>query len=63
MVARIAGCSEAQAAAALEQTDGDIKSAALVVLGYDKADAEALLVKHNGNLRRVFSDLSDRSIR
>jgi N-acetylmuramic acid 6-phosphate etherase len=63
MVARISGCSEAQAAAALEQTEGDIKTAALVVLGYDKADAEALLVKYNGNLRRVFSDLSDRSSR
>ncbi|WP_024516181.1 N-acetylmuramic acid 6-phosphate etherase [Bradyrhizobium sp. Tv2a-2] len=63
MVARISGCSEAQAAAALEQTEGDIKTAALVVLGYDKADAEALLVKYSGNLRRVFSDLSDRSSR
>lgn len=58
MVARIAGCSEAQAASALESTDGDIKTAALVVLGYDKADAAALLASHNGNLRRVFADLA-----
>jgi N-acetylmuramic acid 6-phosphate etherase len=63
MVARIAGCSEPQAAAALEQTEGDIKIAALVVLGYDRADAEALLAKYKGNLRGVFSDLSDRSSR
>ncbi len=62
MVARIADCSEAQAARALEQTGGDIKLAALVVLGYDNAEAKAILAKHKGNLRRVFADLSaDRS--
>jgi N-acetylmuramic acid 6-phosphate etherase len=62
MVARIADCSEAQAARALEQTGGDIKLAALVVLGYDKAEADVILAKHKGNLRRVFSALSgDRS--
>ena len=57
MVARIAGCSEAQAASALGQTEGDIKMAALVVLGYDKAEAESILASHKGNLRRVFADL------
>ena len=58
MVAQIAGCSEARAANALEETDGNIKIAALVVLGYDKAEAEAILASHHGNLRRVFDDLS-----
>ncbi len=57
MVARIAGCSEAQAACALGQTDGDIKMAALVVLGHDRAEAESILASHKGNLRRVFADL------
>ena len=57
MVARIASCSEAQAACALGQTDGDIKTAALVVLGYDNAEAESILASHQGNLRRVFADL------
>ena len=57
MVARIASCSEAQAACALEQTEGDIKTAALVVLGYDSAEAESILASHKGNLRRVFADL------
>ena len=57
MVARIAGCSEAQAACALGQTDGDIKMAVLVVLGYDRAEAESILASHKGNLRRVFADL------
>jgi N-acetylmuramic acid 6-phosphate etherase len=58
MVARIAGCSEAQAAAALAQADGDIKTAALVVLGYEKAEAASILARHKGNLRRVIDDLS-----
>ena len=59
MVARIADCSEAQAARALDRTGGDIKVAALVVLGYDKDEAEAILASRNGNLRRVFADLAD----
>jgi N-acetylmuramic acid 6-phosphate etherase len=59
MVAKITGCSEMRAASVLEETDGDIKIAALVVLGYDKAEAEAILASHHGNLRRVFSDLRD----
>jgi N-acetylmuramic acid 6-phosphate etherase len=58
MVARIAGCSEAQAANALAQADGDIKTAALVVLGYEKAEAASSLARHGGNLRRVIDDLS-----
>jgi N-acetylmuramic acid 6-phosphate etherase len=58
MVARIAGCSEAKAADALEETQGDIKIASLVVLGYDKAEAERILLRHNGNLRRVLAELN-----
>jgi N-acetylmuramic acid 6-phosphate etherase len=59
MIARIAGCGQPEAASALEQTDGDIKMAALAVLGYDKAKAERILARHNGNLRRVLADLAD----
>jgi N-acetylmuramic acid 6-phosphate etherase len=59
MVANISGCTEAKAARALEETEGDIKTAALVVLGYDRAEAESLLASHKGNLRRVFADLAD----
>jgi len=58
MVAQIAGCSEAQAAKALEETQGDIKVAALVVLGYDKTEAEATLAQQEGNLRRVLAALA-----
>jgi N-acetylmuramic acid 6-phosphate etherase len=58
MVTQIAGCDRSQAACALEQADGDIKLATLMVLGYDKAEAEDLLASHKGNLRRVFADLT-----
>jgi hypothetical protein len=27
-------------------------------LGYDKAEAERILTRHKGNLRRVFADLT-----
>jgi N-acetylmuramic acid 6-phosphate etherase len=58
MVTQIAGCDQSQAAGALEQAGGDIKLATLMVLGYDKAEAEGLLASHKGNLRRVFADLT-----
>ena len=56
MVRRISGCSEIEAARALEQTAGNIKTAALLTLGYDRADAEAMLARHQGNLRHVLAD-------
>lgn len=58
MVARIAGCSEPIAASALERTGGDIKTATLVVLGYDLAEAKSILSSHKGNLRRLIRDRS-----
>lgn len=58
MVAQIAGCNQAQAAYALDQTEGNIKLAALFVLGYDRSEAEAVLAKFDGNLRRAFDELS-----
>jgi len=59
MVAQIADCSEAQAARALDETGGDIKVAALVVLGYETLEAEAILKRHNGNLRHLLTELAD----
>jgi N-acetylmuramic acid 6-phosphate etherase len=58
MVAQIAHCDPSQAASALEQAEGDIKTAALLALGLDKAQAEAVLRECDGNLRRVFAELS-----
>jgi N-acetylmuramic acid 6-phosphate etherase len=56
MVVSIAGCSEAEAARALLQSEGNIKAAALLALGYDAAQAESLLAKHKGNLRQVLAE-------
>jgi N-acetylmuramic acid 6-phosphate etherase len=58
MVARIADCSESEAASALEQARGDIKMAALLVLGYDGTDAANILARYKGNLRRAFAELA-----
>ncbi len=59
MVAQIAQCDPAQAARVLERADGDIKTAVLLALGSGQAEAETLLKKHNGNLRRVFAALAN----
>jgi len=58
MVAQIANCDQPQAACFLEQADGDIKTAVLLALGSDKAEAEILLNRYDGNLRRVFAALA-----
>jgi N-acetylmuramic acid 6-phosphate etherase len=51
MVARIAGCDLDHAAAALQETGGDIKLATLVVLGFSPEDAAAMMMNAGGNLR------------
>ena len=43
-------------ARALDQTAGNIKTAALLMLGFDRAEAESILARHKGNLRRVLVD-------
>lgn len=53
MVASLAGCGEAEAAAALAASGGQIKAAVLVALGRSVDEADALLAAHGGNLRRV----------
>jgi N-acetylmuramic acid 6-phosphate etherase len=58
MVAQIAHCDPSQAAHALDQAAGDVKTAVLLALGIDKARAETVLKKCDGNLRRVFAELS-----
>ena len=54
MVSQIAHCDPEQAARALEEADGEIKTAVLLVLGADKAEAETILKQTDGNLRRIF---------
>ena len=58
MVAEIAHCDPSQAARSLEQAEGDIKTAVLLALGIGKADAETILSRCDGNLRRVFAELA-----
>jgi len=58
MVAQIAHCDPSQAASALDQAEGDIKTAVLLALGIDRIEAGTILKKCDGNLRRVFAELS-----
>jgi N-acetylmuramic acid 6-phosphate etherase len=58
MVAQIAHCDPSQAASSLEQAQGDIKTAVLLALGIDNVRAETILKKCDGNLRRVFAELT-----
>jgi N-acetylmuramic acid 6-phosphate etherase len=60
MVARITGCTEAEAADALAQGDGSVKLAALMVSGIGRAEAEALLDRQHGNLRRALKERDGR---
>jgi N-acetylmuramic acid 6-phosphate etherase len=53
MVAGLAGCGEAAAAAALAASGGRIKPAVLVAMGRTVEEAEALLAANGGNLRRA----------
>jgi N-acetylmuramic acid 6-phosphate etherase len=53
MVAGLAGCGEAEAAAALAASGGRIKAAVLVAMGRSIEEAEALLAASGGNLRRA----------
>ena len=58
MVAQIARCDQSQATISLEQAEGDIKTAVLLALGIDKTEAEKILMRCDGNLRRVFAQLT-----
>ena len=58
MVAQIAHCDPSLAAHSLEQAEGDIKTAVLLALGIGRADAETILSRCDGNLRRVFAELA-----
>lgn len=51
IVTHIASCEEAQAKAALEQSDFDIRTAVLVVKGHTPTRAKEILALSNGNLR------------
>jgi N-acetylmuramic acid 6-phosphate etherase len=56
MIARIVGCQEDAAAAAFAKADGDVKLGVLIARGADRARGEALLEKHDGNLRAALAE-------
>jgi N-acetylmuramic acid 6-phosphate etherase len=56
MIAMITGCSEEAATAAFAKADSDVKLGVLIARGADKAKAEALLQKHDGNLRAALAE-------
>ncbi|WP_210268554.1 MULTISPECIES: N-acetylmuramic acid 6-phosphate etherase [Bradyrhizobium] len=58
MVAQIADCDPSHAARALEQAEGDVKTAVLLALGVTRTEAETILKDGDGNLRRVFAELA-----
>lgn len=58
IVGEIAGCSEDDAARALETCGGSIKAAALVMRGAEPAEAERLLARCGGNLRAALARLA-----
>ncbi|MBL8550119.1 MAG: N-acetylmuramic acid 6-phosphate etherase [Hyphomonadaceae bacterium] len=57
MVGEIAGVGEDAAAAALAKARDQVKVAALVARGLEADAAEALLLKHGGNLRRALAEI------
>ena len=57
IVAQIAGCDLEEAQDALASADGDMKLAALLVLGLERGEAERKLARHAGNLRQALADI------
>jgi N-acetylmuramic acid 6-phosphate etherase len=58
IVSAISGCDESAAAFALAKSEGDVKGAALIVKGMEPDAVQALLDKHEGNLRAALAEWS-----
>ena len=59
MVLQIAHCDPSQAASSVDHSQGEIKTAVLLALDIDKVEAETILKKCDGILRRVFAELGN----
>lgn len=57
MVAQITGCSHKTAVDALAQANGDVKTAALIAFGVDRASAQGLLARNDDNLRLALTEV------
>ena len=60
MVAMITDCTEEKAKAAVADAGGDVKLAILLASGAEKSAANALLDKHDGNLRLAMAEMAPR---
>lgn len=58
MVRQITDCSEAVAADAIRQADGDLKAAVLIAMGASAGEAHGALERNDGNLRQALADFS-----
>jgi len=57
MLQTLSSCTPEAAMAALSQADGTVKTAMLILRGLSRADAEALLARHRGQLRPALDAL------
>ena len=57
MICQIVGCAAADAERYIEQAQGDVKTAVLLGFGLLPSEAEAILERHEGNLRHAIDDL------
>jgi N-acetylmuramic acid 6-phosphate etherase len=53
IVAQIVGCDDDDAVKLVERAEGDVKVAILLGLGWQRSEAIAALLRHDGNLRSV----------
>jgi len=60
MVITLAGCAADVAAAAIANSEGDVRLAVLLARGIEKGAAQALLEKHDGNLRLSMAEIASR---
>jgi N-acetylmuramic acid 6-phosphate etherase len=60
MVSQIVGCSAKEAARHVEQARGDVKTAVMLALGLQPAEASEMLEKHDGNLRHAVDEVRRR---
>ena len=60
MVVTLVGCTEDVAVDAMAKADGDVKLAVLLARGVESGAAQALLTKHEGNLRGALAEIGAR---
>ncbi len=59
MVQQITDCSDADAARAISQSGGDLKTAVLIAMGATLNEAQGALERKHGNLRAALADFSN----